>query len=88
MLGLIMLVLSWNEATFTQWMSLAHTEETVGEFMNRTSRGSLLNLDDMDETSSVQGDEIGLLSSKVVDVPSQKPRRCAVNRFWQHSPLR
>ena len=69
MLGLIMLVLSWNEATFTQWMSLAHTEETVGEFMNRTSGGSLLNLDDMDETSSVQGDEIGLLSSKVVDVP-------------------
>jgi integrase len=52
-----------------QWMSLTHTEETVGEFMNRTSGGSLLNLEDMDETSFVQGDEFGLLSSKVVDVP-------------------
>ena len=72
MLGLIMLVLSWNEATFTQWMSLAHTEETVGEFMNRTSRGSLLNLDDMDDSAIVSDD--GKVFIRVDKTMVEKPK--------------
>ena len=52
-----------------QWVTLVDTEETVHDLMRRTHGSTLLNLDNMDETSSVQGDEIGLLSSKVVDVP-------------------
>ena len=52
-----------------QWVTLVDTEETVHDLMRRTHGSTLLNLDNMGETSSVQGDEIGLLSSKVVDVP-------------------
>ena len=37
--------------------------------MCRTHGSTLLNLDDMGESSSVQGDELSMLSSKVVDVP-------------------
>ena len=54
---------------YGQWVTLVDTEETVQDLMRRTHGSTLLNLDDMDETSSVQGDEVGLLSSKVVDVP-------------------
>ena len=52
-----------------QWVTLVDTEETVHDLMRRTHGSTLLNLDDMDETSSVPSDELGLLSSKVVDVP-------------------
>ena len=52
-----------------QWMPLVHTEGTVHDLMRRTHGSTLLNLDNMGETSSVPGDEMGLLSSKVVDVP-------------------
>ena len=52
-----------------QWVTLVDTEKTVHDLMRRTHGSTLLNLDDMDEMSRVQGDEIGLLSSKVVDVP-------------------
>ena len=52
-----------------QWMTLVDTEETVHDLMRRTYGSTLLNLEDMDEMSSVQGDELGLLSLKVVDVP-------------------
>jgi len=68
------IVASANNHHDGQWVTLVDTEETVHDLMRRTHGSMLLNLDDMDETSSVQGDEIGLLSSKVVDVPSQKPR--------------
>ena len=50
-------------------MTLVDTEETVHDVMRRTHGSTLINLDDIGETSSIQGDEIGLLSSKVVDVP-------------------
>ena len=52
-----------------QWVTLVDTEETVRNLMRRTHGSTLLNLDYMDETSGVQSDEFGLLSSKVVDVP-------------------
>ena len=52
-----------------QWMTLVDTEETVHDVMRRTHGSTLLNLDDIGETSSVPSDELGLLSSKVVDVP-------------------
>ena len=58
-----------------QWMTLVNTEEKVHDLMRRTHGSTLLNLNEMDETSSVPSDELGLLSSKVVDVQSQKPRR-------------
>jgi len=57
-----------------QWMTLVDTEETVHDVMRRTHGSTLLNLDDMDETSSVPSDELGLLSSKVVDVQSNQQR--------------
>jgi hypothetical protein len=53
----------------SQWVTLVDTDETVHDLMRRTHGSTLLNLEDMDETSSVQGDEMGLLFSKVVDVP-------------------
>ena len=40
--------------------------------MRRTHGSTFLNLDNMGEKSSEPSDEMGLLSSKVVDVPSQQ----------------
>jgi hypothetical protein len=53
-------------------MSLAHTEETVGEFMIRSQGASLLNIKENVGQDGLSNDETGLLSSKVVDVPSQQ----------------
>ena len=52
-----------------QWVTLVDTEGTVHDLMRRTHGSILLDLDDIGETSSVPSDELGLLSSKVVDVP-------------------
>ena len=52
-----------------QWVTLVDTEETVHDLMRRTHGTTLLNLDDMGGTSNVSSDELGLLSSRVVDVP-------------------
>jgi len=52
-----------------QWVTLVDTEETVRNLMRRTHGSTLLNLEDIGETSSVPSDELGMLSSKVVDVP-------------------
>ena len=69
--------------------SLVDTEETVRTLMCRTHGSTLLNLDEMDETSSVSSDELGLLSSKVVDVPSQQTLpNCCIASVLQHGPLR
>ena len=52
-----------------QWMTLVDTEETIQDLLRRTHGSTLLNLNDIFEDSSYTNDEIGLLSSKVVDVP-------------------
>ena len=52
-----------------QWVTLVDTEETVHEFMSRTHGSTLLNIDEIETSSSLSNDELGLLSSKVVDVP-------------------
>ena len=52
-----------------QWMTLVDTEETIQDLLRRTHGSTLLNLNDISEDSSYTNDEIGLLSSKVVDVP-------------------
>ena len=72
-----------------QWVTLVDTEETVHDLMRRTHGSTLLNLDDIGETSSVPSDELGLLSSKVVDVPSQQTLpNCCIASLLQHGPLR
>ena len=52
-----------------QWMTLVDTEETIQDLLRRTHGSTLLNLNDIAEDSSYTNDEIGLLSSRVVDVP-------------------
>jgi hypothetical protein len=52
-----------------QWVTLVDTEETVHELMSRTHGSTLLNIDEIETGSSLSNDELGLLSSKVVDVP-------------------
>ena len=52
-----------------QWVTLVDTEETVHELMSRTHGSTLLNIDEIETSSSLSNDELGLLSSKVVDVP-------------------
>ena len=52
-----------------QWVTLVDTEETVHELMSRTHGSTLLNIDQIETGSTLSNDELGLLSSKVVDVP-------------------
>ena len=67
------LILDLNESANAdpngQWVTLIDTEETVGDFMNRTHGASLLNLEGDADQEDIVNDELGLLSSKVVDVP-------------------
>ena len=67
------LILDLNESANAdpggQWVTLVDTEETVNELMNRTHGSTLLNIDEIETSSSLSNDELGLLSSKVVDVP-------------------
>ena len=52
-----------------QWVTLVDTEETAHELMSRTHGSTLVNIDEIETGSSLSNDELGLLSSKVVDVP-------------------
>ena len=52
-----------------QWVTLVDTEETGHELMSRTHGSTLLNIDQIETGSTLSNDELGLLSSKVVDVP-------------------
>ena len=67
------LILDLNESANAdpngQWVTLVDTEETVHELMSRTHGSTLLNIDEIETSSSLSNDELGLLSSKVVDVP-------------------
>ena len=60
---------SANADSNGQWVTLVDTEETVHELMSRTHGSTLLNIDEIETSSSLSNDELGLLSSKVVDVP-------------------
>jgi hypothetical protein len=58
----------------------------VHELMSRTHGSTLLNIDEIETGSSLSNDELGLLSSKVVDVPSQQRDCLELMFFAAHGP--
>jgi hypothetical protein len=64
MLVLIMLILRSNNSVLTQGVWTAQA-------FGHTHGSTLLNIDEIETGSILSNDELGLLSSKVVDVPSQ-----------------
>jgi len=66
------------------WMNWVDTNETIGEILDRTHGSTMLNIqhDDEDENPSTQSDVNGLLSTKVVDVPSQQMNCFHQSHLW------
>ena len=59
----------------------------VQYLLRRTQGSTLLNLNDIAEDSSYTNDEINLLLSKVVDVPSQQKKRLLASFLWLNGQL-